>query len=178
MYVYASERSEKLSAFLHSKTAISFNILLVLQILCLINIFIFRCQMTSAYIIHSMQFPFSIYGMVLYIQTTVYRQNPIPLRKFTRVYANERSERASLENFGIITFLNCHFFQFFVGTSHTLSVQMTCLSAHMYRQISKCTDKSPKRRYWGGGGGQLPPCPPPPPLAMLVICNASTLIHC
>ena len=64
--------------------------------------------------------------------------------------------RASLENFGIFTFLICYFFQYFVGTSDTLSVQMTCLSAHMYRQISKCTDKNPKKHYWGGS------CPPPP----------------
>ena len=65
--------------------------------------------------------------------------------------------RASLQNFGIFTFLICYFFQYFVGTSDTLSVQMTCLSAHMYRQISKCTDKNPKKHYWGG------PAPPPPP---------------
>ena len=40
VYVYASERSEralKISAFLYSKTAISFNILLVLQIISLRN---------------------------------------------------------------------------------------------------------------------------------------------
>ena len=154
--IYASERSEKLSAFLHSKTAISFNILLVLQILCLRNIFIFRCQMTSAYIIHSMQFPFSIYGMVL-----IYINDGIPTKPYRWENVQcmcvcERAEWASLENFAIFTFLNCHFFQFFVGTSHTLSVQMTCLSAYMYRQISKCTDKSPKRHYWGGGN--CPPC--------------------
>ena len=41
---------------------------------------------------------------------------------------------------------------------------MICLSANMYRQISKCTDKTPKKHYWGGGGS----CPPPPPLATLV----------
>ena len=41
--------------------------------------------------------------------------------------------RASLQNFGIFTFLICYFFQYFVGTSDTLSVQMTCLSAQMYR---------------------------------------------
>ena len=35
---------------------------------------------------------------------------------------------------------------------------MTYLSAHMYRQISKCTDKTPKKHY-GGGGGELPPPP-------------------
>ena len=36
----------------------------------------------------------------------------------------------------------------------------------MYRQISKCTNKTPKKHYGGGGEGQLPlppPCPPPPP---------------
>ena len=49
--------------------------------------------------------------------------------------------RAGLENFGIFKFLNCYFFQYFVGTSDTLSVQVTCLSAYMYQQISKYTDK-------------------------------------
>ena len=67
------------------------------------------------------------------------------------------SGASELRNFGIFTFLNCYFFQYFVGTSDTLSVQMTCLSAYMYRQISKCTDKTPKSII----GGQLPPCPPP-----------------
>ena len=38
----------------------------------------------------------------------------------------------------------CYFFQYFVGTSETLSVQMTYLSAYMYRQISECTDKTLK----------------------------------
>ena len=37
---------------------------------------------------------------------------------------------------------------------------MTCLSAYMYRQISKCTDKTPKKHYWGGGGN-FPPPPAP-----------------
>ena len=37
---------------------------------------------------------------------------------------------------------------------------MICLSANMYRQISRCTDKTPKKHYWGGGGGSCPPCPP------------------
>ena len=43
IYEYASERSErakKIFTFSYSKTAISFNILLVLQILCLRNTFI------------------------------------------------------------------------------------------------------------------------------------------
>ena len=56
------------------------------------------------------------------------------------------------------------FFQCFVGTSETLSVQMTYLSAYMYRQIFKCTDKTPKKGIiWGGGGNFPPPLPPPPP---------------
>ena len=75
------------------------------------------------------------------------------------------AERASLENFGIFTFLNCYFFQYFVGTSNTLSVQMTCLSAYMY------TDKFPNvlTKLRKIIGGQLPPPPPlwrsplPPP---------------
>ena len=47
---------------------------------------------------------------------------------------------------------------------------MACLLAYMYRQISKCTDKTPKKHY--GGGGQLPP-PPCPHLATLVNPRAS-----
>ena len=46
----------------------------------------------------------------------------------------ERSERALY--FVVVAFLhskNCYFFQYFVGTSDTLSVQMACLSAYMYR---------------------------------------------
>ena len=56
IYEYASERGAselgKFFAFSHSKTAISFNILLVLLILYLRNIYIFTSQITSAYYIH------------------------------------------------------------------------------------------------------------------------------
>ena len=77
---------------------------------------------------------------------------------------HERAKRASLENFGIFTFLNCYFFRYFVGTLDALSVQMTCLSAYMYRQISQCTDKFPNvptkvRKDIIGGGGGMPPLP-------------------
>ena len=54
----------------------------------------------------------------------------------------------------------CYFFRYFVGTSDALSVQITCLSANMYRQISQYTDKFPN----------VPTkvrkdiMPPPPPL--------------
>ena len=34
---------------------------------------------------------------------------------------------------------------------------MTCLSAYIERQISKCTDKTLKKHYWGGGEGNCPP---------------------
>ena len=62
--------------------------------------------------------------------------------------------------------------RFFLAFSHSktaisfnvlLVLQKLCrykwwyLSAYMYRQVSKCTDKTPKKHYWGGGGGQLPP---------------------
>ena len=90
------------------------------------------------------------------------------------MYVCERAERASLENFGIFTFLNCYIFQYFVGTSDTLSVQMTCLSAYT------CTDKFPnvptnfqmyrqKSEKALLGGGAIAPPAPPPPLATLML---------
>ena len=69
-------------------------------------------------------------------------------------------EQASLGNFCIFTlkkllFLSifCWYFRNFVGTNdiHVL------VGLHVYRQISKCANKSPKKHY--GGGGQLPPAP-------------------
>ena len=67
--------------------------------------------------------------------------------------------RASLEKKGIFTFKNCYFFQYFVGILQKLCrYKMTYLSAYMYRQISKCTDKTPIKHYWGAIA------PPPPPL--------------
>ena len=78
----------------------------------------------------------------------------------------ERAERASLEYFHI---KKCYFFQYFVGTSETSSVQMTYLPGHMYRQIFQCTDKTPKKSLWGGGAmGAISPQPPPPPPVSLV----------
>ena len=77
------------------------------------------------------------------------------------------SGASELRKFWHFTLLNCYFFQYFVGTSDTLSVQMTCLSAYMYRQISKCTDKFSnvptklRKSIIGGGGGSCPPAPPP-----------------
>ena len=68
------------------------------------------------------------------------------------------SGASELRIFCIFTSKNCYFFPYFVGTSETLSVQLTYLSAYMYRQISKCTDKTPKKHYWG----TIAPLPPAP----------------
>ena len=85
--------------------------------------------------------------------------------------------RASeLENFGIFTFQKCYFFQYFVGTSDILSVQLICLSANMYRQISKCTDKTPKMHYWGAVAPPPAPSPPPPPPPLATLVRQSRVL--
>ena len=67
----------------------------------------------------------------------IYRQT-LTLSKCMCMRASGASE---LRKFWYFSFLHCYFFQYFVGTADTLSVQMTCLSAYMYRQISWYTDK-------------------------------------
>ena len=108
-------------AFSHSKTAISFNIFCWYFKYGLRNIFNFRCQITS------MQFPFIIYGMV----RAIYINDSIPTN--TNIEQNvcvcERVERASLENFGIFTSLNCYFFHICRYKWHACRLT--------------CTDKSP-----------------------------------
>ena len=89
----------------------------------------------------------------------IYRQT-VTLSKCMCMRASGASELRKFWHFYI---LNLLFLSIFCRTSDTLSVQMTCLSAHMYRQISKCTDKNPKKHYWGGGGAAAPSAPPPPP---------------
>ena len=89
-------------AFSHSKTAISFNILLVLLILYLRNRYIFRSQITICMIhISSMQLPVITYGMALCIQTAVYQQNT-DIEKIYE-YASERGA-SELGKFRIFTF--------------------------------------------------------------------------
>ena len=66
-----------------------------------------------------------------------YTDKTLTFRK--SIYMCEGAERASSENFRIFTFSNCYFSQYFVGTSKTLSVQISCLPAYMYRQIFKCS---------------------------------------
>ena len=92
------------------------------------------------------------YGTI--IEKTVCRQN-------TNMYM-----RASLETFLhfhiqklLLLSVFCWYFRNFVVTNYIL-VGLT-----MYRQISKCTDKTPKKALLGGGGGgRLLPPPPPPTL--------------
>ena len=48
---------------------------------------------------------------------------------------------------------------------------MTYLSDNMYRQISKCTDKTPKKHY--GGHCPLPP-PPPSGYASVIKININS----
>ena len=59
--------------------------------------------------------------------------------------------RASLENVGIFTFLNCYFFQYVVGTNDMLVGLHVPKKFQMYRQNSE-------KALWG-----LPPPPPLPP---------------
>ena len=114
--------------------------------------------------IQSMQFPFITHGIVLYKRQ--YADNTLTLRKCMCMRASGASELL-----GIFTFLNCYFFQYFVGTSDTVGTNDMLVGLHvptnfpMYQQISKCTDKSPKRHY--GGGGAIA-APAPPPLATLM----------
>ena len=82
--------------------------------------------------------------------------------------ASEASELRKLRYFYILKLLFlsifCRYIRCFVGTKDMLVGLHVPTNISMYRQISKCTDKSPKRHYWGGGGGgAIAPCPPPPP---------------
>ena len=75
--------------------------------------------------------------------------------------ASEASELRKFRYFYILKLLFLSIFCRYI--SDALSVQMTCLSAYMYRQISQCTDKFPNvptkvRKDIIGA-----PCPPPPP---------------
>ena len=113
-----SERAERASlnffAFSHSNTAISLNILLVLQILCFRKIFNFRCQ-HSPYILQSMQFPFITHGMVLYKRQ--YTDKTLTLRKCMCMRASEASE---LRKFWYIYILKLLFLSIFCRYINTL----------------------------------------------------------
>ena len=137
IYEYARERSERaltILTFSHSKTAIFFNILLVLQILCLTNIFLFRSQITSVYIymINAVSFYHLWYDAIYKRQ---YTDKPLTLRKCSYM-------RASLENFLIFLILKLLF-----PSISFLVLQILCLrtifnfrcqitSAYIYNQCS------------------------------------------
>ena len=56
----------------------------------------------------------------------------------------------------------CRYIRYFVGTNDMLVGLHVPTNFQMYRQIFKCTDKTPKKHYGGGGAVGLPPAPPPP----------------
>ena len=134
--------------------------LLVLHILCLRNIFNCRCQITSAYIYQSMQFPFITYGMVLYKRQHTDQATNTYIEQMY-VYASE------LRKFGIFTFLNLYSFN--ILSVHQIlcrykwhACRLTCsdkfpnvpTNCQMYRQNSE-------KALWGGGDSCHPPPPPP-----------------
>ena len=97
--------------------------------------------------VQSMQFPFITYG----IYKRQYADKTLTLRKYMYMRASGASELRKILYFHILKLLFlsifCWYFSYF-----------TYLSAYMYRQISKCTDKTPEKYYWGAGKF------PPPPL--------------
>ena len=105
-----------------------------------------------------MQFPFITYGMVLYLNDS------IPTNRKT--LSKCMCMRASLENCGFFTFLNCYFFQY-------LSVHQILCRYKWHACRLTCTDKFPNvptnfQMYRQNSekallGSCPPPCPPPPP---------------
>ena len=110
---------------------------------------------STHYTINAVSFYYSWYGA---IHKRQYTDKTLTLRKCMCMRASEASELRKFRYFYILKLL------FSVGTSDALSVQMTCLSAYMYRQISQCTDKFPnvptKVRKDIIGGAIAPPAPP------------------
>ena len=78
-----------------------------------------------------------------------YTNKTLTLRKSMCMRASVATELREISDFHILKLLFLSIFCWY--TSDTLSVQKTSLSAYIYQQISKCTDKT------------APPPPPPPP---------------
>ena len=160
---YASERAWKLFPFSHSKTAISFNILLVLLILYLRNTYIFRSQITSSYNRYNQcsSCYYLWYGVVY--KGHMYTDKTLTLRK--SMYICERAERASLENF--LAFLHS---KTAISFNILLVFQILCRYKWHACRLT-CSDKfrNVPTKLWksiiggGGGGGGIAPLPPPPP---------------
>ena len=176
IYEYASERiaSElgNFFAFSHSKTAISFNILLVILILYLRNIYIFRSQITSAYIIQSMQYTLLLLIVWRYVFKRQYTDKTLTLRKSMYMRASGASELRKFSNFYILKLLFlsifCWYFRYFVGTNDMLVGLHVPTNCQMYRQNSE--------KHYGGGGAIAPPPPAPsgyanaPPYSLVPSC--------
>ena len=97
----------------------------------------------------------------------IYRQT-LTLSKCMCMRLSGASELRKCWHFYILNLLFlsifCRYIRYFVGTNDMLVGSHVPTNFQMYRQISKCTDKNPKKHYWGGGGS----CPPAPPLATLM----------
>ena len=122
--------------------------------------FNFRCQhdILHTYTINAVSFYYSRYG-------AIYKRQYIPTKHYMR--ASGPSELKKFRYFYILKLLFlsifCRYIRYFVGTNDMLVGLHVPTNFPMYRQIFKCTDKSPKRHYWGA----IAP-PPPPPLATLM----------
>ena len=151
----ASGASE-LRKFSHSKTAISFNILLALQTpLSQKHIHFQVSNYICIHTVQSMQFLLLLMHVWRYIffLYTQYTDNTLTLRK--SVYM-----RASLENFSHFHILKllflsifCWYFRYFVARNDMLVGSHVPTKFQMYRQ---------KKALLGGEGSSCPPAPPPP----------------
>ena len=139
-----------------SKTAISFNVLLGFQILCLRNIYIFRSPITPAYIRNTINASFL--SLLMVWDYNIHDSMPTNDTNIEEidVCASERSERADFFlHFHIkkLLFLSifCWYFRNFVGTNYILVGLHVPTDFQMYWQNSE-------KALLGGGGA-----PPPPP---------------
>ena len=168
---YICERAERASfknfAIAHS------NILLFPSLFCwYFRYFVSETYLISGvnilhtYTINAVSFYYSWYGAIYKRQ---YIDKTLTLRKCMCIRASEASELRNFRYFYILKLLFlsifCRYIRCFVGTNDMLVGLHVPTNFSMYRQISKCTDKSPKTHYWGGG---IAP-PAPPPLATLMV---------
>ena len=157
---YASERGAselwKFFPFSHSKSAISFNILLVLLILYLRNTFSGLKVHLHIHTINAVGY-YLWYGVVYKRQ---YTDKTLTLRKSMYMRANGASE---LRKF--FAFLHS---KTAISFNILLVLQILCRYKWHACRLT-CSDKFPNvpTKLWksimGGGGGGLPPAPPPPP---------------
>ena len=148
-----SERAWKILPFSHSKTAISFNILLVLLILYLRNTFSGLKVHLHIHKINAVGY-YLWYGVVYKRQ---YTDKTLTLRKSMYMRSNGASELRKCSHIYILKLLFlsifCWYFRYFVGTNDMLVGLHVATNFQMYRQNSE-------KALWGGGGD----CPPAPRL--------------